>query len=554
MAGFDQGQVFVSYRRQGSDDLALALIVALRSLLGDPVVSTAESMEPGLAWMHELRLAIDRAAVVLVLIDPGWLHQHDDYGRRLIDSPLDPVRLSVGLAFERGIPVVPVLFDDAQLPPSAALPEQLAPLVSRQGARVRRASQREDTEALLHQLARYIGRSPATSGKRDPRSLEEHDSTVPRLLQLELQGVRCFESLEIDFQRASSLTGDWTCIAGINGAGKSTILQSIALALLGPRRAMELGGSRLAAMRRRTGGSDRSASIIRLRIDYLGSEQTLELELDDAGIRGPDNPVWLDLQRQLIAGYGATRNLTDIPAPDPGLSASVTAVLGLFQPMSRLQFAGDLFLTGEPRASDRLARRLFSDLTTRVFPDRFGVDNAHALQFVDKEAQVSAFELPDGYRASVAWMADLLSRWTKLRLRTAEAVAEAATEPGLEAVRGIVLIDELDLHLHASLQRSIVPRLREALPNLQFLVTSHSPLVLSSFDENDRPASQIIGRHPTYVVRSWPCRARSAPTAAAFCRATTSAMSTTSVRRRGSRDLRSTAAIGGSPTSSPIAI
>jgi predicted ATP-binding protein involved in virulence len=47
------------------------------------------------------------------------------------------------------------------------------------------------------------------------------------------------------------------------------------------------------------------------------------------------------------------------------------------------------------------------------------------------------------------------------------------------------MIDEIDLHLHPSLQRELVPRLRRALPNVQWIVTTHSPLVLANFDANE---------------------------------------------------------------------
>jgi predicted ATP-binding protein involved in virulence len=53
------------------------------------------------------------------------------------------------------------------------------------------------------------------------------------------------------------------------------------------------------------------------------------------------------------------------------------------------------------------------------------------------------------------------------------------------AIEGIVLIDEVALHLHPALQREIVPRLRAALPRVQWVVSTHSPLVLSGFDSRE---------------------------------------------------------------------
>jgi predicted ATP-binding protein involved in virulence len=45
--------------------------------------------------------------------------------------------------------------------------------------------------------------------------------------------------------------------------------------------------------------------------------------------------------------------------------------------------------------------------------------------------------------------------------------------------KGIILIDEIDMHLHPQWQRSIIQRLQTTFPNCQFILTTHSPLVIS---------------------------------------------------------------------------
>jgi predicted ATP-binding protein involved in virulence len=52
--------------------------------------------------------------------------------------------------------------------------------------------------------------------------------------------------------------------------------------------------------------------------------------------------------------------------------------------------------------------------------------------------------------------------------------------------KGIVLIDELELHLHPTLQQDILQRLRRTFPKIQFIITTHSPLVISNFKVNDK--------------------------------------------------------------------
>ena len=81
-------------------------------------------------------------------------------------------------------------------------------------------------------------------------------------------------------------------------------------------------------------------------------------------------------------------------------------------------------------------------------------------------------ELSDGYHVFIALVADIARRAVMLNEFDG---ADAPTR-----VEGVVLIDELDLHLHPRWQRVALPRLRKAFPRLQLVVTTHSPEVLSS--------------------------------------------------------------------------
>lgn len=80
--------------------------------------------------------------------------------------------------------------------------------------------------------------------------------------------------------------------------------------------------------------------------------------------------------------------------------------------------------------------------------------------------------LSDGYRNMVAMVADIAWRAAVLNPHFGDAAPERT--------EGVVLIDEIDLHLHPVWQRRVVPDLRRAFPRLQFIATSHSPQVLAS--------------------------------------------------------------------------
>ena len=94
-------------------------------------------------------------------------------------------------------------------------------------------------------------------------------------------------------------------------------------------------------------------------------------------------------------------------------------------------------------------------------------------------------ELSDGYHAFIALVADIARRAVMLNQ------FDGVDAPAL--VEGVVLIDELDLHLHPRWQRVALPRLRDAFPRLQLVVTTHSPQVLSSA-ENRQVRRLVDGR------------------------------------------------------------
>lgn len=85
--------------------------------------------------------------------------------------------------------------------------------------------------------------------------------------------------------------------------------------------------------------------------------------------------------------------------------------------------------------------------------------------------------LSDGYRSVIGLVADLAHRMAMLNPSLGEQVCELTP--------GVVLIDELDLHLHPSWQRTIVEDLKRTFPKVQFIATSHSPFIIQSLDEGE---------------------------------------------------------------------
>ena len=126
----------------------------------------------------------------------------------------------------------------------------------------------------------------------------------------------------------------------------------------------------------------------------------------------------------------------------------------------------DTFLQGISQTVDQLLRPVgYSNLRYR-----FG----DTLEIRDDAAQIylPVDSLSDGIRAVVTLAADIAFRCVKLNPQLGKDAPQRTP--------GIVLIDEADMHLHPKWQQTILTQLRAAFPHVQFIVTTHSPQVLST--------------------------------------------------------------------------
>jgi hypothetical protein len=290
-----------------------------------------------------------------------------------------------------------------------------------------------------------------------------------KLLNLEIENFKCFERLQLDFDRPSGLDGAWTCIAGINGAGKSSVLEAVCLLALDKNCALELGQTRLKSMERRP-KNEAAATALSGAIQRSGADLLEYLRFDEHWRQTMGFATDF-----LVCAYGASRNL--VPTFDnknQSYGIQVRRVLSMFEPFAPFSNSG-LFFRGQeeiPANFFPFFRRVIESLFPSELPLALKSDS---FTFSIREATILPTELPDGYRSSLAWLSDLCWNWTKEHPQSTD---PADTE-------ALVLIDEIDLHLHPHLQRTIVPLLRKTFPKVQWIVTTHSPLVLSSFDKNE---------------------------------------------------------------------
>lgn len=117
---------------------------------------------------------------------------------------------------------------------------------------------------------------------------------------------------------------------------------------------------------------------------------------------------------------------------------------------------------------DNLLKRIFNDKSVRL---EFDEETFKFLIVMDEREPFDFNTLSSGYAAILDIVVDLIIRMEKQLNRSFDFT-----------IPGIVLIDEIETHLHLDLQKKIMELLTTVFPNIQFVVSSHSPFILNSLD------------------------------------------------------------------------
>jgi formylglycine-generating enzyme required for sulfatase activity len=146
-------KVFISYRREQANWQAREIYRAFKQVLPpDHVFMDIDSIPPGVDFVEFLEDWVERCDVMLVLIGEGWAEGVDKTERRRLENPDDFVRIEVRKGLARGIPVVPVLLDRAQIPDAGRLPDDLLRLVRRNAEFIDHRTVDTDVERLIKRL------------------------------------------------------------------------------------------------------------------------------------------------------------------------------------------------------------------------------------------------------------------------------------------------------------------------------------------------------------------------------------------------------------------
>jgi hypothetical protein len=323
------------------------------------------------------------------------------------------------------------------------------------------------------------------------------------LAEVSLINIRCFEKSHLSFIDDDGKPIMWTVIFGENGTGKSTILRLIAILLTDRYAMMELTDGqprRLLRYQTREGVAE-----ARVRLDKKSkkSKKIIEIGLhfhDAPGERGfkeraTSDRITFSDEMLFLAGYGETRIPSNIPSSESTTSWTDQRgnhLLSLFQEGVPLRLLDDWLwkLDYQDMKSRKKRENRFRgaiNALTRILPN--------APEFVEMTEKgeplfdtpygiVPLNQLSSGYRDVSYFLMDIVSRLFDAFPSSENPLRES----------GIVLIDELSLHLHPKWQQEIVGRLRKHLPNIQFIATTHSPLVAQSLEKNELVTLKMLKR------------------------------------------------------------
>ena len=337
--------------------------------------------------------------------------------------------------------------------------------------------------------------------------------------RLQISGVRGFHgrrAVDLDFERPNGSLAGWTVLAGRNGSGKSTLLQALGLVLAGPRStgfipsladwiSNGVSHAEINAPLRVSKADSFLPTLTEPRVWMRFEKAEPPLHDDDEAPTEPEfsgegldslarssgpSSVHPNRSGWFYAGYGPFRHLGSAGRNRRASMSSKVAqqVASLFDETISLTDAVDwlidqrLYAYEERPGAEELLATVKTLLSDSLLPDGFQVSDvtSDGLWISNRDSKFPLREMSDGYRAVTALIVDIVRQmyvsYGELQLQLNPEGIATLPYPG------VILIDEVDAHLHVSWQKKIGTWLKEHFPEIQFIVTTHSPYVCQSAD------------------------------------------------------------------------
>lgn len=331
-----------------------------------------------------------------------------------------------------------------------------------------------------------------------------------------LENLRGFERLKFDFERPGDKYAGWTVITGDNASGKTTLLKAIAAALVGPDALRALQPSFKGWIRKGCREATVSVEVVAGDCDRFakgrkyekpfwselkwtengGPEVSLTKIRKEAGKGlGPVHGPWADNPNGwFCTGYGPFRRLHGTSLGGQKLMLGpgrVARFATMFREDATLEEC-ELWVKKlhHLKLEERQQETKLLEQVTQILDDDF---LHHGLRIAKVDSQgvwllhadntvLPLADMSDGYRAALAMLIDLLRQLAEVY--GPEGLVETRDGRVVVPHQGVVLIDEADSHLHPEWQRVLGFWFKQKFPSLQFIVTTHSPIICQAADEH----------------------------------------------------------------------
>lgn len=277
--------------------------------------------------------------------------------------------------------------------------------------------------------------------------------------------------------------GQWIVLLGENGTGKSTVLRALALALLDQDTATKLLTARARLLRNGDEGH------VRVRVNDVWFECKIRRNADNEEV--VETIATDEMHRPWVVAYGVRRG-NALGEPDRSSELRGVANLhSLFELPSALVHAPTWLekqwklvlsernknvreqLEHEYKGPDERAWDAIATAFERILSiTEIDADGRDVYVRHRDLGRVRFDQLSDGYLSTAGWLVDLMARWL------AQHGEQSLPDDILSTMTGLVLVDEIDLHLHPLWQMRIIDDVRRLFPKLSFVVTTHNPLTV----------------------------------------------------------------------------
>ena len=297
---------------------------------------------------------------------------------------------------------------------------------------------------------------------------------------VQLKNVRCFASLNLVLGSSHAEPRGWNLILGDNATGKSTLLRSIAMGLCDEASAAGLlkesdegyirRGETKATIDISLRDPDTPGKKFRIKTEVTREEKRRGIFADKVRQRTYPSGKEFPWEMLFVSAYGAGRGVAG--TGDISSYSAIDAVYNMFNYSEGLQNPELVIrrLIAHASGNQLTQRQIFQVLQTAIGTKEIKLTSNGIRVSGPWGEGMPLRDLADGYRSSFLWLTDLVG-W---------ALAFDPSRKSTEGIRGIVLLDEIEQHLHARWQRTAIDDLRGFFPNVQFIASTHSPLVASS--------------------------------------------------------------------------